>query len=68
MYTLRSWIWKAATAMYGEKSKSRATWVRKALVDLLASKTDKVIECLEEMVEKRRLSKAKTKQVQKTIT
>ena len=62
------YVWKAATAMYGEKSKSRATWVRKALVDLLASKTDKVIECLEEMVEKRRLSKAKTKQVQKTIT
>lgn len=32
------YVWKAATAMYGEKSKSRAPWVRKALEDLLARK------------------------------
>lgn len=62
------YVWKAATAVYGEKSKSRAPWVRKALEDLLASKTDKVIEDLEELVEKKRLSKTKIKQVQKTIT
>ena len=62
------YVWKAATAMYGEKSKSRAPWVRKALEDLLTSQTDKVIERLEAVVEKGRLSKAKIKQVQKTIT
>ena len=61
------YVWKAATAIYGEKSKSRAPWVRKALEDLLASKTDEVIERLEVLLEKKKLSKAKIKQVQKTI-
>lgn len=61
------YVWKAATAIYGEKSKSRAPWVRKALEDLLASKTDEVIERLEGLLEKKKLSKAKIKQVQKTI-
>jgi len=62
------YVWKAATAIYGEKSKSRGKWVRKALEDLLASQTDKVIERIEAVVEKGRLSKAKIKQLQKTIT
>lgn len=61
------YVWKAATAIYGEKSKSRAPWVRKALEDLLDSKTDEVIERLEVLLEKKRLSKSKIKQVQKTI-
>lgn len=62
------YVWKAGTALYGEKSKSRAPWVRETLEDLLASRTDKVIERLEEAVEKKRLSKTKIKQIQKTIT
>ena len=61
------YVWKAATAIYGEKSKSRAPWVRKALEDLLASNTDDVIERLEGFLEKKKLSKAKIKQIQKTI-
>ena len=62
------YVWKAGTALFGEKSKSRAPWVRHALEDILASKTQCFIDGLELIVQKTALTPAKTKQIQKTIT
>lgn len=62
------YVWKAATAIFGEKSKSRAPWVRHALEDILASKTQGIIADLERIIEKIELSDNKVKQINKTIT
>ena len=62
------YIWKAGTAIFGEKSKSRAPWVRAALEDVLAGKTEQLITDLELIVEKGKLTENKVKQVNKTIT
>lgn len=62
------YVWDAATAIFGEKSKLRADWVREMLEDLLDSKTGKVIQDLELIRDKTTLSKAKRKQVAKAIT
>ena len=61
------YVWKAGTAIFGEKSKSRAPWVRHALEDILASKTEGLIKDLELIVEKTELSDNKVKQINKTI-
>ena len=62
------YVWVAATAIFGEKSKLRTPWVRDLLADLLNSKTQKVIEDLEAICDKTKLSKSKRKQVNKAIT
>jgi len=62
------YVWDAGTAIFGESSKFRAEWVRETLVDLLNSKTDKVIDDLVQNRDKTNLSKNKKDQVQKAIT
>ena len=62
------YVWDAATAIFGEKSRSKSTWVRGVLTDLLNSKTDKVIADLKRIKTKTDLSESKQKQVEKTIT
>jgi len=62
------YIWKAGTAIFGEKSKSRAPWVRDALEDILAGKTEQLITDLELIVKKGKLTENKIKQINKTIT
>ncbi len=62
------YVWDVGTAVIGEKSPSRTDWVRRVLEDLLDSKTEKVIEDLELIRDKTKLSKNKKKQVQKAIT
>jgi hypothetical protein len=62
------YVWDAATAIFGEKSPSKSTWVTDVLTDLLNSKTSKVIEDLKQMKTQTDLSESKLKQVEKTIT
>lgn len=62
------YVWDAATAIFGEKSRSRSTWVREVLTDLLNSKTAQVIGDLKRIASKTKLSPSKQKQVEKTIT
>lgn len=62
------YVWDAGTAVFGEKSKLRAGWIRKMLEDLLDSKTDKVIRDLELIRDKATLSKNKRQQVNKAVT
>ena len=62
------YVWDAGTAVFGEKSRSKATWVREVLTDLLNSKTSKVIRDLKRIQTKTQLSQSKLKQIEKTIT
>jgi len=62
------YVWSAATAIFGEKSKLRTPWVRDMLADLLNSKAQKVIEGLKAIRDKTKLPKSKRGQVDKTIT
>lgn len=62
------YIWDAATAIFGEKSKSRSPWVQQVLTDLLNSKSGEVIKDLEQIKLKIELSESKKTQVGKTIT
>ena len=62
------YVWDAATAIFGEKSKLRADWVREMLEDILDSKIEKVIRDLKLIRDKTKLSENKLKQVAKTIT
>ncbi len=62
------YVWDAGTAIFGEKSKFRADWVRKMLEDLLDSKTDEVIQYLELTRDKTTLSENKQDKLNKTIT
>ena len=41
------YVWDAATAIFGEQSQFKSSWVREVLTDLLNSKTQKVIKDLE---------------------
>jgi hypothetical protein len=62
------YVWDAATAIFGEKSRSKSTWVRGVLIDLLNSKTTKVIKDLKRINNQKQLSDTKQKQVEKAIT
>ena len=62
------YVWESGTAIYGEKSKFRRPWVKRILQELLESKTEGVIEELEEHRNKTNLTINKKKQLQKTIT
>lgn len=62
------YVWDAATAVFGEKSRCRSAWVKEVLTDLLNSKVAKVIGDLQQLHSKARLSETKKKQVDKAIT
>jgi hypothetical protein len=62
------YVWDAATAIFGEKSRSKSTWVRGVLIDLLNSKTTKVIKDLKRINNQKQVSDTKQKQVEKAIT
>ena len=61
------YVWDAATAILGEKSTAKITWVRQMLADLLNSQTKQVIIDLQNIVNKADLSQSKATQVEKTI-
>jgi len=52
------YVWDCAHAILGEKSKSRSDWDRKMLEDLLDGETQKVINELQQVVDKKALSSA----------
>ncbi|MDZ4680912.1 MAG: ISKra4 family transposase [Saprospiraceae bacterium] len=62
------YVWDAATAIFGEKSRCRSPWVEEMLTDLLNSKVTKVISDLEQINSKSKLCEGKQRQVEKTIT
>jgi hypothetical protein len=62
------YVWDAATAIFGEKSKDKYPFVKKMLEDLLDTKTQDVIKQLKKIVIEQELSEHKNKQIQKTIT
>ena len=62
------YVWDAATAIFGEKSKLRREWVKEVLNDLLESKTNKVITDLQLNYDKTDLSDNKKEQIKKAIT
>lgn len=41
-------LWKAGTAIYGETDPKRAEWVETQMLDILSSRTDRVIQRLED--------------------
>lgn len=62
------YVWSAATAIYGEKSKEKFPFVKKMLDDLLDSKTVEVLQQLKQIIQAKKWSSHKEKQIQKTIT
>lgn len=42
------YVWKAGTALYGETDPQRSVWVKAQLLDILSSRTDQVIQRLED--------------------
>lgn len=62
------YLWKAAAALYGEKSKGRIGWVRQKLLAILNSKVGYVISSLKQLTRKRKLSQGKRKTLQTVIT
>ena len=65
---VNEYVWDAASALFGEKSKSRASWVEAVMGDLLDSKTDKVVKDLKAIAQKTKLTENKLNQINKTIT
>lgn len=61
------YLWDASTAMYGETSPKRASWVREALKKTLNSNIKLVIEELEQNIEIKRFSKFTIKRLQRSI-
>jgi hypothetical protein len=62
------YVWSAATAIYGEKSKEKFPFVKTMLEDLLDTKTTQVITQLTQIIQAKKWSEHKEKQIQKTIT
>jgi len=58
-----AYLWKAGTALYGETDPQRAVWVETQTLDLLSSRTELVIQRLEEKA----ATLASTSQVAKTL-
>jgi hypothetical protein len=61
------YVWEAAGAIFGEKSLGKSAWVRGVLVDLLHSKTTKVINDLKAINNENQFCNTKQKQVEKAI-
>lgn len=62
------YVWDCANAVLGEQSKLRTEWVAEMLRDLLDSKTKKVIDDLQNIIDKAKLSESKKEAVQKALT
>lgn len=62
------YVWSCANTILGEKSKIRTAWVTEMLEDLLDSKTQKVIDDLQAIVDKTALSNSKKETINKAIT
>lgn len=45
-------VWHAGTALYGETDPQRAAWVETQMNDILSSRVETVIQCLEERAQK----------------
>lgn len=65
---VNEYVWDTATAIFGEKSKSRKPWVRDVMDDLLEGKADKVVGDLVGIVAKTELSDSKFEQVMSTLS
>ena len=62
------YLWKAATALYGENNKERIGWIRQKLLAILNSKVGYVITSLKQLQIKREFSKNKLLTLQTVIT
>jgi hypothetical protein len=62
------YLWKAGTALYGEKGNDRLLWVRKQALAVLEGRVGRVIGSLRQIITKRNLGKAKQKVLNKVIT
>ena len=62
------YVWLVANAVYGEKSKEKFPFVEKMLDDLLDSKTEQVIAQIKQVLQTKKWSEHKEKQIQKTVT
>lgn len=62
------YIWDCANAVLGKKCDTRSYWVKQMLEDILHSRTDKVIEDLQKIVDKTKLSDAKMEKINTAIT
>jgi hypothetical protein len=62
------YLWDASTALYGETSPERASWVRSSLSQLLNSKVKVVIKELSKKIRSRKLSKFQSKRLTRTMT
>lgn len=62
------YVWKAGTAIHGEKGQDRIDWVNDKLLSILQSKVGRVIGGLKQIITKNQLSKSRKDAIQKTIT
>lgn len=62
------YVWTCANAIFPKGADSRADWVKRVLEDLLYSRTDKVIEDLQKIIDKGNLSKTKIEAIQTAVT
>ena len=62
------YLWKAANANFGEKSKERVAWVKEQCLLILQSKLTKVIKNIEDFKSKHEGNLTKTKVFQRVIT
>lgn len=62
------YLWDASTALYGEISPERVTWVRSALLKLLQSKVQDVNKELEKKISNGKLTKFTARRLQRTLT
>lgn len=61
------YIWKAANAHFGEKSSHRTCWVKQQCLLLLQSKTEKVIDNLQALIQVNKSKPVKQEAIQKVI-
>lgn len=62
------YIWKAGTAIHGEKGQDRIDWVYNKLLSILQGNVGRVIGGLKQIITKNELSKSRKDAIQKTIT
>lgn len=61
------YLWDASTAIYGESSPKRASWVREALIKTLNSNIKQVIKELENILKMKKQSKFVIKRLERSI-
>lgn len=62
------YLWDASTALYGETSPERVSWVRKTLLKILNSNVDSVIKELNQKIDRENLSDFTIRRLKRTIT